>query len=104
VGKIKPFLKYIRVPVCMIHATNDWTINAENMHYVLRKLGSVEKRAYMFEIDEDISTRHEILTHERIKDKVIHYIFSFLKDYDLQFKFDSEILPGRTKQKSKGWF
>ena len=102
VGKVKKYLKYIKVPVGLIHATNDWTIDAENMHYIFRKIGSEEKRAYMFKINDEVSTKHELLTHEQIRDKVIHYILSFLDDYSNNFSFQSEIVPENFK-KSKGW-
>lgn len=100
VVKVKKYLKYITVPVCLIHASNDKTIDVENSHYILRKIRSVEKQAFIFKINEDISTRHELLTHEGIRDKVIHYIFSFLKDYDSNFQYASEIIS-RYKGKSK---
>ncbi len=90
--KVKPYLKYLKMPVCMIHATNDWTINVENGYYILRKLGSQEKRIYLFEIDEDVSTKHELLTHEIVKNKVIHYIYSFLADFESQFEYDAPMV------------
>ena len=91
VVKVKKYLKYITTPICLIHASNDKTIDIENMHYHLRKIRSVEKHAYVFKINEDISTRHELLTHERIRDKVVHYIFSFLNDFDKNFQYPSQI-------------
>jgi len=103
IGKVKKYLKDIKVPACLIHASNDWTVNAENMHYIFRKLGSKEKRAYMFAIEDKVSTRHELMTHEQIRDKVIHYIFSFLNEFFLDFKYQSEMLPKNLKS-NKGWF
>jgi len=90
VGKVKKYLRYITVPLCIIHASNDKTIHAENGHYIFRKVNSADKQAFMFKIDEDISTRHEILTHETIRDKVDNYVFSFLNDHNKKFQFASE--------------
>ncbi|MDH4261952.1 MAG: alpha/beta fold hydrolase [Spirochaetia bacterium] len=100
VVKIKKYLKYITVPICIIHASNDKTIDVENAHYILRKVKSVEKQAFIFKINEEISTRHEILTHETIRDKVFNYIFSFLNDYDNGFQFTSRLFL-RYKNKGK---
>jgi carboxylesterase len=97
--KVKKYLKYITVPACLIHASNDKTIDVENAHYIMRKIMSVEKQAFIFKINEEISTRHEILTHERIRDKVIHYIFSFLNDFDNNFHYTSQIY---SRYKGKG--
>jgi len=101
IEKIKKYLPLIKLPTCIIQATNDKTINAENAHYILRKLGSLEKRLYLFNIDENVSTRHELLTHERIRDKVIHYIFSFLNDYSSGFNYPSEFFQAVKKRKQK---
>lgn len=95
--KIKPYLKYLKLPLCIIHASNDWTIDVENSHYILRKMGSKEKRIYLFEIEEDVSTKHEIMTHEFVRNKVAHYIFSFLEDFESGFNYDS---PQRNPEKS----
>ncbi|MDH4199726.1 MAG: alpha/beta fold hydrolase [Spirochaetia bacterium] len=99
VVKVKKFLKYITIPTCLIHASNDKTIDIENMYYILRKINATEKHAFVFKINEDISTRHELLTHERIRDKVVHYIFSFLKDHDDQFHFSSQIISRYKKDR-----
>jgi carboxylesterase len=101
VVKVKKYLKFITVPVCLIHASNDKTIDIENMHYIMRKINSHEKHAYVFKIDEDISTRHELLTHERIRDKVIHYIFTFLEDFDNNFQYASQIISKYTRKDKK---
>jgi esterase/lipase len=102
VVKVKKYLKYITVPLCIIHASNDKTIDVENAHYIFRKVRSTEKQAFIFKIDEDISTRHEILTHETIRDKVYNYVFSFLNDYDKNFKFTSqEFLRYKDQQKGR---
>lgn len=100
IGKVKKYLKYIRVPVCLIHASNDKTIDVENSFYIMRKIKSKEKHAFIFNINEDISTRHELLTHERIRDKVSHYVFSFLNDFNHDFKYNSEIIPQRKRKNS----
>lgn len=100
--KIKKYLKYITMPACLIHATNDSTIDVENFFYILRKISSSEKRGYLFRIDDNVSSRHELLTHGQIRDKVIHYIFSFLEDYDTGFKYNEELIPD--KYRKKRWF
>jgi len=87
--KVKKVLHQIKTPLCVIHASNDKTIHIENTHYIMRKISSVEKRAHIFRIDENISTRHEIVTHEMIRDKIFYYINIFLSDYKKGFHFPS---------------
>ncbi len=79
-GKVRPHLHRISCPTCLIQATNDNTIAAENLHYILRKISSFEKRSFLFTIDENLSTRHVLITHEHIKEKVFHYILEFVQD------------------------
>ncbi|MCB1146649.1 MAG: alpha/beta fold hydrolase [Leptospiraceae bacterium] len=87
VGKIRPHLKYIRCPICLIQASNDRTISAENLHLIYRRVTSKEKRAFLFSIDENVSTRHVLITHEHIRDRVYHYISEFIKDTMSNFDF-----------------
>ncbi|MDH5719600.1 MAG: alpha/beta fold hydrolase [Spirochaetia bacterium] len=85
IGKVRKEMKKIKCPLFLVHATNDKTIPAVNLHYILRKVSSKEKRAFMFEIDEDISTRHALITHEQIRDKVYNYIIKFVEDTMVNF-------------------
>lgn len=80
IGEIRPYLWKIRSPICLIQATNDRTISSENLHYIFRKVQSYEKRAFLFTIDENVSTRHVLITHEYIREKVYHYIEKFIDD------------------------
>ncbi|MCS6985600.1 MAG: alpha/beta fold hydrolase [Leptospiraceae bacterium] len=78
--RIKPYLKYIHSPICLIQASNDKTVSPENLHYILRKVSSREKRAFLFEIRENISTRHVLVTHQETRTRVFFYILRFIED------------------------
>lgn len=97
IGKVRPLLKNITIPACLIQANNDRTIPIYNLHYILEKIQSREKRAYLFSINESVSTRHVLMTHEDTKERVHHYILKFindtLKDFDL--KPEAWVLPER---------
>lgn len=88
VGKIRHLLRYITIPSCLIHATNDITVPVENLYYILGKLRSREKRAFLFSVDENLSTHHVLITHLQIREKVFHYLLKFvhdtLRDFDLR--------------------
>lgn len=98
-GKVRPRLKLVRAPACLIQATNDRTISSENMHYIMRKISSRERRAFLFSIDETVSTRHVLITHHEIRNRVYHYILEFiedtLKDFDLK--------PGIVSKPEPSW-
>jgi len=80
VQKVKSRLYRIRQPTCLIHATGDKTVHIENMHYIFRKISATEKRAYVFELNEDLSTHHVLVTHQLVRDKVFQYILRFVHD------------------------
>lgn len=88
VGKIRHLLRFITIPSCLIHATNDNTVPVENIYYILGKLRSREKRAFVFTVDENLSTHHVLITHLQIREKVFYYLLKFvhdtLRDFDLK--------------------
>lgn len=94
--KVKPFLKYIHCPICLIQASNDKTVSPENLHYIFRKVSSREKRAFLFEIRENISTRHVLVTHQETRSRVFYYIMHFIRDV-LSEDFSSTRLPKKSK-------
>lgn len=85
IGKVRPHLHTVRCPVCLIMANNDKTVSNENLHYIFRKISSKEKRAFLFTIDDNLSTRHILMTHHLIRDKVYHYIMKFIQDTLIDF-------------------
>lgn len=93
VSKIRPHLKYIHCPICLIQAANDGTISPENLHFIYRKVSSREKRAFQFTIDENVSTRHVLITHDHIRERVYHYILEFIKDTLSNFDFPRNTNP-----------
>ena len=93
ISKPRKRLKFIQSPVCMLQANNDRTIDSENLYYILKNLGSEEKRAFLFTIKENESTRHVLMTHEHTRQKVFHYIFKFIED--TQKKFDLTVEKGK---------
>lgn len=88
VSRVRYRLHRIRQPLCLIHSTRDQTVNIENMHYIFRKVASSEKRAYVFDLNENLSTNHVLVTHQLARDKVFHYLLKFvhdtLRDFDLK--------------------
>ncbi len=80
VQKVKSRLYRIRQPVCLIHAKGDKTVHIENLHYIFRRIASTEKRAYVFDLNEDLSTHHVLVTHQLARDKVFHYMLRFVHD------------------------
>jgi len=78
--KVKKKLHFIKNPALLIQATNDRTIHFENLHYIFRKIGSQNKRAFMFQINDDITSRHLLLTHQETKKNVIKKIEDFVAD------------------------
>ena len=101
VQKVKSRLYRIRQPTCLIHATGDKTVHIENMHYIFRKVSSSEKRAYVFSLNEDLSTHHVLVTHQLAREKVFHYLLKFVHDTLRDFDLKPVIFnPGRNK---KGW-
>jgi len=88
IARVKQKLYRIKEPVCLIHSTNDKTVHIENMHYIFRKVSAHEKRAFVFKLDEDLSTHHVLVTHQLVREKVFHYLLEFvhdtLKGFDLK--------------------
>ncbi len=95
--KIRKFLPNIKVPVCLMQARNDKTIHSENLHYLFRNIGSKKKYAFMFDMEDDFSTRHVIVTHEQTKNQIYHYISRFLED--ILNQFDKKSFWGIAKRK-----
>ncbi len=93
VGRIRPYLKYIRCPACLIQATNDRTVSSENLHYIFRHLASREKRAFLFHIAENVSTRHVLVTHHETRSRVFHYIQNFVRDTLRDFDNNTDVKP-----------
>ena len=101
VAKVRHRLHRIKQPTCLIHATGDKTVHIENMHYIFRKVSSSEKRAYVFSLNEDLSTHHVLVTHQLAREKVFHYLLKFVHDTLRDFDLKPVIFnPGRNK---KGW-
>ncbi len=99
IGKVRPFLKRIHSPVCLIQANNDRTIPVYNLHYILEKIGSREKRAFLFSINDNVTTRHVLMTHEETRERVHHYIMKFINDTLVDFDLKPEIWhPGPKKK------
>jgi carboxylesterase len=101
VGKVRQRLYRIKQPTCLIHARGDKTVHIENMHYIFRNIAAREKRAYVFTLNEELSTHHVLVTHQLVRDKVFHYLMKFvhdtLRDFDLKPMLFN---PGGSK---KGW-
>ena len=91
ISKLKRKLSQIEVPICLIQASNDRTVPSENLYYIFSRVRSKEKRAFMFTIGEEFSTRHLLFTHEQTKDKVYHYIFEFIHDCLIKFDLSSDL-------------
>jgi len=101
VARVRHRLHRIKQPTCLIHATGDQTVHIENMHYIFRKIASSEKRAYVFKLNEDLSTHHVLVTHQLAREKVFHYLLKFVHDTLRDFDLKPVIFnPGRNK---KGW-
>lgn len=101
IGRVKSRLYRIKQPTCLIHATGDQTVHIENMHYIFRKISSTEKRAYVFKLEENLSTHHVLVTHQLAREKVFHYILKFVHDTLRGFDLKPVIFnPGGNK---KGW-
>ncbi|MCS6972493.1 MAG: alpha/beta fold hydrolase, partial [Leptospiraceae bacterium] len=99
VGKVRRQLYRIRAPLCLIHARSDKTVHIENLHYIFRKVGSREKRAYVFDLDENLSTHHVLVTHHLVRDKVFHYVLKFAHDTLREFDLKPAIFnPGGDKR------
>lgn len=100
VASVRNRLYRVKAPLCMVHATGDKTVNIENMHYIFRKVGSREKRAYVFSLDENLSTHHVLITHQLARDKVFHYIMKFVHDTLRGFDLKPAIFnPGGDKKR-----
>lgn len=80
IQKVKARLYKIKQPTCLIHAVGDQTVHVENMYYIFRKISASEKRAYVFKLDENLSTHHVLVTHQLVRDKVFHYLLKFVHD------------------------
>ena len=98
--KIKKKLSAIKTPVCLIQATNDKTVPPENLPYIFHRISSQEKRAFMFTIKENLSTRHVLLRHEQSRSKVFYYISQFIDDCLEKFQLSPE--EGEKPSKSSG--
>ena len=90
ITKIRSKLSEIKVPVCLIQATNDKTVPPENLSYIFHRISSQEKRAFMFTIKENLSTRHVLLRHEQSRSKVFYYILQFIEDCLDKFELSPE--------------
>jgi carboxylesterase len=100
VASVRTRLHRIKQPLCMIHATGDKTVHIENMHYIFRKVASTEKRAYVFSLNEELSTHHVLVTHQLARDKVFHYIMKFVHDTLRGFDLKPAIFdPGGDKSR-----
>lgn len=100
IGRVKSRLYRIKQPTCLIHATGDKTVHIENMHYIFRKISSIEKRAYVFNLDENLSTHHVLVTHQLAREKVFHYILKFVHDTLRGFDLKPVIFnPGGDKKR-----
>lgn len=100
IGKVKSRLYRIRQPTCLIHATSDKTVHIENMHYIFRKISSNEKRAYVFNLEENLSTHHVLVTHQLAREKVFHYILKFVHDTLRGFDLKPVIFNPRGNKKT----
>jgi carboxylesterase len=100
IQKVKNRLYRIRQPTCLIHANGDKTVHIENMHYIFRKISATEKRAYVFNLDENLSTHHVLVTHQLAREKVFHYILKFVHDTLRGFDLKPVIFnPGGDKKR-----
>lgn len=79
-GGVRRGLGRISVPDRSIIAANDRTVSAENQIYVHNHIQSREKRAYMFILPPDLTSMHPILTHVRARERVFHFVESFVND------------------------
>lgn len=99
IGRVKNRLYRIKAPTCLIHAVGDKTVHIENLHHIFRKISSTEKRAYVFKLDENLSTHHVLTTHQLAREKVFHYILEFVHDTLKAFDLKPVIFsPGGSKK------
>ncbi len=86
---IRRRLPMITSPCCLVMSQNDETVNSENQYYIYSRINSREKRACMFQLPMDGTTRHVLPTHKYARDKV----FRFLEDYIEDTLQDMSIPP-----------
>lgn len=77
---IRRRLSKIKAPACLVMSENDETVNSANLHYIFSKLSSVEKRACMFYLPPDGTSRHVLPTHRFARQKVTRFIEDFVQD------------------------
>lgn len=63
-------LPNIEIPAALIMSYGDSTVSPENHYYIYSRIHSIEKRACMFDLPEDGTTRHVLPTH---RDAVSHW-------------------------------
>lgn len=101
IARVRHRLHRIRQPTCLIHAPGDKTVHIENMHFIFRKISASEKRAYVFSLNEDLSTHHVLLTHQLAREKVFHYMLKFV--HDTLRGFDLKPVIFKTRGSKKTW-
>lgn len=76
----------INVPILLIHARNDRTVNFGNQVYIYNNVRSKERLAYSFTLDDNVSTRHILTTHIQSRGRAFYYIEKFIEDAMVDFE------------------
>jgi carboxylesterase len=85
-NRIRSLLWKINIPLLLIHARNDRTVNIENQVYIYNHVRSREKLAYSFTLDDNVSTRHILTTHLQSQGRAFYYINKFIEDAMVDFE------------------
>lgn len=79
-SRIRSRLWRINVPMLLIHAVNDKTVDVENQAYIFNHIRSRERVAYGFTLNDPYSSNHILTTHQESRARAFHYIDTFIQD------------------------
>jgi len=71
-------LNRVRAPLLVLHSPQDLTVPVENCWEIISRVNSRQRRLHLIAIQESITTRHVLTTHQETSPQVIQAVVDFV--------------------------